>query len=284
LPAVEGLAKLARRIFEPLGLPPVMNDNYARLLIMTMPGVDPVDYGYLPYLLFAVVYAAHLPLMAVVGPAALIAGLILSGVAASAPLLAPQLMLRSMASQASSRLTGFTAILAILSTIGGSIDTVFEKAEELEPSKVLKTLARRITYYIRVLGLGAVEALRRAGELAPLHRVRVILDGVARSIETRGTASEHLMREYEHLIEEKIARMERIFSSLTYMLEAYIIMVVMGPVIILLMVILSAAMGIKLVAIPTDVLLALSVYAYVPFASLGLIIVIDSMRKEVEVI
>jgi len=119
--------------------------------------------------------------------------------------------------------------------------------------------------------------------ISPSRRLARILEGLSSSIRTLGDPTRFLVGEFVSLIEEKASKVEKALTSLIYILEGFIITVVLGPVIVVLISVLGGMMGIPL-GLPAEDILVFTLVFLVPISILVTLIISDSIASEVEAI
>ena len=278
------LVEISKTIFERLGLPPLSNAPLELAVYRVLPGIKPSDYGYLPYLIILITATLSLPLaFLLLGLPGLGISMLIAMISGALTIVYPHAKASSDASTIDRHLASNVGFLAILSATGKNIVAALETIYRVERVEPIKKLILRGLYYSKVLGRDIISTLNYMAFISPSHRLARILEGLSSSIRTLGDPTRFLVGEFERLIEEKAAKVEKALTNLIYVLESFVIMIVIGPVIVVLISVLGGAMGISL-GLPAEDILVLTLVLFVPISILIMLIISDSIAGEVEAI
>lgn len=278
------LVEISKNLFARLGLPPFLNTSLELAVYRALPGIKPLDYGYLPYLVMLIVATLLVPLafsllgllgLAISVPVAMIGGALV--------IVYPYVKASSDASAIDKFLVSYVGLLAVLSATGKNMIASLETVYRIEENKPVKKLVLRGLYYSKVLGKDVVSTLNYMALISPSRRLARILEGLSSSIRTLGDPTRFLIGEFVSLIEEKASKVEKALTSLIYILEGFIIMVILGPVIVVLISVLGGMMGISL-GLPAEDILVFTLVFLVPISILATLIISDSIASEVEAV
>jgi len=278
------LVEISKAIFRRLGLPPISNTPLELTVYRVLPGIKPSDYGYLPYLIMLITATLSLPLtLLLLGPLGLGISLLVVMLSGALAIVYPYAKASSDASTIDKHLVSSIGFLAILSATGKNVITALETVYKVERVEPIKKLVLRGLYYSKVLGKDIVSTLNYMALISPSRRLARILEGLSSSIRTLGDPTRFLVSEFESLIEEKASKVEKALTSLIYILEGFIIMVIIGPVIVVLVSVLGGMMGISL-GLPAEDILVFTLVFLVPISMLVTLVISDSIASEVEAV
>jgi len=284
LATLKTLVGISKSIFRRLGLPPLSNTPLELAVYRVLPGIKPSDYGYLPYLIMLIVAILSLPLsLLLLGLLGLGVSMLIVMLSGALAIVYPYMKASSDASTIDKYLTSSIGFLAILSATGKNVVTALEIIYRVERVEPIRRLVLRGLYYSKVLGRDIVSTLNYMAFISPSRRLARILEGLSSSIRTLGDPTKFLVSEFESLIEEKASKVEKALTSLIYILEGFIIMVIIGPVIVVLVSVLGGMMGISL-GLPAEDMLVLTLVFLVPISMLVTLIISDSIASEVEAV
>ncbi len=279
---MEKLANVSRKVFGKLHLPPLVSRELELAVRKSWPTMDPHEYGYIPYFTATIAFLAVMPLIFVFGR---LIGLLIAFMAALAgfltPILIPFMRVSSAASQIDARLAGLTGFLSIVAHSVPLVDElVYLAARGEPPGSPLRRVLAYVLYRIRVLGEPPVQALLEAAEVSPSMHLATLLRGIARTLETLGDVPGYLEREFESLLAEKARRVERTLAPLTYMVEIYILLVMLSPLIFFLIAFVGTALGAQ--GIDPRLMLLFFMVVFVPVGTLVLGTMTGRALEEVE--
>jgi len=280
LTALEVLVEISKSLFSRLGLPPLSNTSLELAVYRALPGIRSSDYGYFPYLVMLVILILSIPpAFASLGLLGLAISILVSMIGGALAIIYPYVKVNSDANAIDKFLVSYIGFLAILSATGKNMVSALETIYRIERLKPLRKLILRGLYYSKVLGRDVTSTPL----ISPSRRLARILEGLSSSIKTLGDPTKFLISEFEGLIEEKASKMEKALTSLIYVLEGFIVMVIVGPVIIVLISVLAGMMGISL-GLPAENILVLTLVFIVPISILVALAISDSIASEVEAV
>ena len=278
------LVEISKNLFARLGLPPFLNASLELAVYRALPGIKPLDYGYLPYLVMLIVATLLVPLaFSLLGLLGLGISILVAMIGGALVIMYPYMKASSDASAIDKFLVSYVGLLAVLSATGKNMIASLETVYRIEENKPVKKLVLRGLYYSKVLGKDVVSTLNYMALISPSRRLARILEGLSSSIRTLGDPTRFLVGEFVSLIEEKASKVEKALTSLIYILEGFIITVVLGPVIVVLISVLGGMMGIPL-GLPAEDILVFTLVFLVPISILVTLIISDSIASEVEAI
>jgi len=284
LSALKTLVKISKNLFARLGLPPFSNVSLELAVYRALPGIKPSDYGYLPYLVMLIIAAPLVPLaFTLLGLLGLGISILVAMIGGALVIMYPYVKVNNDASTIDKFLVSYIGFLAILSATGKNMVTSLEAIYRIEENKSVKKLVLRGLYYSKVLGKDAVSTLNYMALISPSRRLTRILEGLSSSIKTLGDPTRFLIGEFVNLVEEKASKVERALTSLIYILEGFIIMVILGPVIVVLISVLGSMMGVQL-GLPAEDMLVLTLVFLVPISICITLIISDSIASEAEAV
>ena len=282
--ALEVLVEISKSLFSRLGLPPLSNTSLELAVYRALPGIRSSDYGYFPYLVMLVILILSIPpAFASLGLLGLAISILVSMIGGALAIIYPYIKVNSDANAIDKFLVSYIGFLAILSATGKNMVSALETIYRIERLKPLRKLILRGLYYSKVLGRDVTSTLNYMALISPSRRLARILEGLSSSIKTLGDPTKFLISEFEGLIEEKASKMEKALTSLIYVLEGFIVMVIVGPVIIVLISVLAGMMGISL-GLPAENILVLTLVFVVPISIFVALVISDSIASEVEAI
>lgn len=278
------LVEISKNLFARLGLPPFLNTSLELAVYRALPGIKPLDYGYLPYLVMLIVAILLVPLaFSLLGLLGLAISMLVAMIGGALVIVYPYVKASSDASAIDKFLVSYVGLLAVLSATGKNMIASLETVYRIEENKPVKKLVLRGLYYSKVLGKDVVSTLNYMALISPSRRLARILEGLSSSIRTLGDPTRFLIGEFVSLIEEKASKVEKALTSLIYILEGFIIMVILGPVIVVLISVLGGMMGIPL-GLPAEDILVFTLVFLVPISILATLIISDSIASEVEAV
>ena len=282
--ALKTLVEISKNLFARLGLPPFSNVSLELAVYRALPGIKPLDYGYLPYLAMLIIITLLAPpAFALLGLLGLGISILVAMIGGALVIVYPYVKASSDASAIDKFLVSCIGFLAILSATGKNMIASLETVYRIEENKPVKKLVLRGLYYSKVLGKDVVSTLNYMALISPSRRLARILEGLSSSIRTLGDPTRFLIGEFVNLIEEKASKVEKALTSLIYILEGFIIMVILGPVIVVLISVLGGMMGISL-GLPAEDILVFTLVFLVPISILATLIISDSIASEVEAV
>jgi len=284
LTTLKTLVEISKNLFARLGLPPFLNASLELAVYRALPGIKPLDYGYLPYLVMLIIATLLVPLaFSLLGLLGLGISILVAMIGGALVIMYPYMKASSDASAIDKFLVSYVGLLAVLSATGKNMIASLETVYRIEENKPVKKLVLRGLYYSKVLGKDVVSTLNYMALISPSRRLARILEGLSSSIRTLGDPTRFLIGEFVSLIEEKASKVEKALTSLIYILEGFIIMVILGPVIVVLISVLGGMMGISL-GLPAEDILVFTLVFLVPISILATLIISDSIASEVEAV
>lgn len=208
-------------------------------------------------------------------------GIITSGLVIVIMLVYPFHRLTSDSRVINSKLLDIVIFMTAIAQADPNIDHIMNvMAESIE----IKPFKRMFIQFIRnknMLGMDSITALREIRKISPSTTFALLLDGLANVALTSGNIKDYLISESHRLLGEKRDRLKRLTSTLSFLSETYISLMVVLPVILIIILAFMSILGGTVAGLPPSLLIGLLTFVFIPFSSIALIIIIDTILSEV---
>jgi len=193
----------------------------------------------------------------------------------------PLLMMKNRASSIDATLTYTLAFMAALAAGGLSVIDIFSELLEVEENRDIKEEAAAFLKDTTLGGLDVSTALERAAKRSPSRMLERIFEGIRQTIITSGNLTGFLEFIVERLIDEKRRMLLELSNALGLLSEAYITLMVAGPVIFAIILGLASMLGGGIMGLDPILLLIFFTFILLPLSSLGILVLIDSWLSRV---
>lgn len=165
--------------------------------------------------------------------------------------------------------------MAALSAGGLPIEKIMERVSEVEESEALRMIAGKFMADVRLFGFDVPSALRDAARRSPSEVMEKLLEGLRNVIQTSGDLKGLLTYEVNRMLERRRERLKRMMSTLIYLGELYVSLLVVAPILFILILTVLSVIGGNPLGIPPQVQLNLLVFIGIPTMAAGFTIILD---------
>lgn len=180
-----------------------------------------------------------------------------------------------------SKLLDTIIFMASLAQADSNVDHIMNTIAETIEIKQFKRIFYQYIKCRNMLGMDSVTALKEARKMSPSQTLASILDGLSSIALTSGNLKDFLVSESYRLLEDKRNRLKKLIGNLSLLSEAYISLMVVMPTILIIILSFISILGGSIGGLPSEILIGLLIFVFVPFSSLGLMIIIDMFLSEV---
>jgi len=171
--------------------------------------------------------------------------------------------------------------MAVLAASGMPIERIMARLVDIEGDTPIRRLAKRFTTNVRVFGYDVLSALNDISERSPSETLSNIIYGIRTTIYTSGELESILSYEVDRQIQKKREDLKKMLSSLVYIGELYVTMMVVGPVLFILMLTILSVIGGGFGGSPV-LQLNLITFFGIPIMASAFILLLDMMFGEEE--
>jgi len=202
-------------------------------------------------------------------------------VALGAFLAAPIYRSRRWRGQIEGALPHMVNYMETLASAGLPPEHIFERVAEANINPAVTRFARMVVAYVRLFGMDIVSALRRALEASPSVGLSRLVAGMMGVISTSGDLRSYLAFEGEALLRAQRDRLRRLVSSLGFIAEVYVGLVMVGPVIFVIMSVVLDMLGGTIMGLSPSALTMAFIFTGVPLLFAAFLLLLDSMLARV---
>ncbi|KYH37909.1 MAG: hypothetical protein AYL28_004870 [Candidatus Bathyarchaeota archaeon B23] len=167
--------------------------------------------------------------------------------------------------------------MAALSAGGLPIERIMERISEVEESEALRLIAGKFIADVRVFGFDVPTALRDVARRSPSELMEKLLEGVRNVVQTSGDLRGLLTYEVRRMLGRKREKLKRMMSTLVYLGELYVSLLVVAPILFILILTVLSVIGGNPLGIPPQIQLNLLVFVGIPTMAAGFTIVLDAI-------
>lgn len=171
--------------------------------------------------------------------------------------------------------------MTVLAATGMSIERIMARMADIERGTPIGRLAKKFTTNTRMFGQDVLTALKDISKRSPSSTFSKILYSIRTTIYTSGDLRSILSYEMGRQIQQKMEDLEKMLSSLTYIGELYVVMMVVGPILFILMLTILSVMGGGFGGSPV-LQLNLITFFGIPFMGAVFILLLDMILGEGE--
>ncbi|MFW6117288.1 MAG: type II secretion system F family protein [Thermoproteota archaeon] len=142
-----------------------------------------------------------------------------------------------------SRLAYSLSYMTVLSATGMPIERIMARLSDIEEGTPIGRLAKQFTTNTRVFGYDVLSALKDIAERSPSKTFTTILYSLRNTIFTSGDLKSIFSYEVDRQIQKKMEGLSKMLSSLTYVGELYVVMMVVAPILFILMLTILSTIG-----------------------------------------
>lgn len=165
--------------------------------------------------------------------------------------------------------------MAALSAGGLPVERIMERVSEVEESEALRMIASKFMADVRLFGFDVPSALRDAALRSPSDMMTKLLEGLRNVIQTSGDLRGLLTYEVGRILERRREKLKRMMSTLVYLGELYVSLLVVAPILFILILTVLSVIGGNPLGIPPQVQLNLLVFVGIPTMAAGFTIILD---------
>ncbi|MFP3951681.1 MAG: type II secretion system F family protein [Candidatus Bathyarchaeia archaeon] len=133
--------------------------------------------------------------------------------------------------------------MAVLAASGMPIERIMARLADIEGDTPIGRLAKKFTTNVRVFGYNVLTALKDISEKSPSDTFSKIIYGIRTTIYTSGELESLLSYEVDRQIQKKREDLKMMLSSLVYIGELYVTLMVVGPILFILMLTILSVIG-----------------------------------------
>lgn len=208
-------------------------------------------------------------------------GIITSGFVIVIMLVYPFHRLTSDSRVINSKLLDVVIFMTAIAQADPNIDHIMNVMAESIEVKPFKRIFLQFMRNKNMLGMDSITALKEIRKTSPSIMLALLLDGLANVALTSGNIKDYLISESRRLLGEKRDRLKRLTNTLSFLSETYISLMVVLPVILIIILAFMSILGGTVAGLPPSLLIGLLTFVFIPFSSISLIIIIDTILSEV---
>ncbi|NIM44756.1 MAG: hypothetical protein GTN80_09125 [Nitrososphaeria archaeon] len=163
----------------------------------------------------------------------------------------------------------------VLASAGLSLERLLERISEIIPNKPTANLLQRVVRNVRMFGHDIAAAIEEAVEHTASRSASKLLVSMLTAAQSSGELKSYLVFEAKQLFLDKKENLERTVTSLTYIGELYIAVLIVGPIVLILMIALLSSIGGTMLGLTPVQQMNLIVFIGLPFLAIIFIILID---------
>jgi flagellar protein FlaJ len=165
--------------------------------------------------------------------------------------------------------------MAVLSSSGMPIEKILERVSDVEDNPPLTRLTVKFLTEISLLGIDVHTALRDVADMSPSRRLAKQLESIRTTIMTSGDLKTLLTYEVERQLQKKKEKLKNTLTTLVYVGELYVTLMVVTPVLFILMITIMSIMGGQSFGGSAAAQLNLIVFIGIPIMASAFILLLD---------
>ncbi|RLF18341.1 MAG: hypothetical protein DRJ68_06895 [Thermoprotei archaeon] len=193
----------------------------------------------------------------------------------------PSLKSKSLAHRINLTLPYVVEYMAALAAGGASIETLLKRIAEVEKEKALKGIFGFALKNMKLFNMDPVLSLLEAAKRSPSAHLRNLLQGLATVIASSGDIASYLSEFAKSLVDLRRNSLRRVLTSMGYITEVYVALVVVGPAILITMMLIVTLLGYSLFGFDPTLLTMLMTFLGIPFLSALMLIIMDRTLSSV---
>ena len=165
--------------------------------------------------------------------------------------------------------------MTVLSASGLGIETIMERVAEVEDNESIRQLATKFVLNMKLFGMDITSSLMDVAHRSSSEVLKYVIESITNNIQTSGELKNLFKFEVERQMRVKRENLKKILSTMTYMGELYVALLVVGPILFILIITILSILGGG--ASSGSVLqLNLITFIGVPILATGFIILLDT--------
>ena len=191
--------------------------------------------------------ALHIYVLQITGPQMLVAGVVMT---VTVTLLATLLVLFYPLTRKSentkkieSGLLYSLGYMTVLSASGLGIETIMERVAEVEDNESIRQLAAKFVLNMKLFGMDITSSLFDVANRSSSSALKYVLESITNNIQTSGELKSLFKFEVERQMQAKRESLKKMLSSMTYMGELYVALLVVGPILFILIITILSILG-----------------------------------------
>jgi archaellum biogenesis protein FlaJ (TadC family) len=165
--------------------------------------------------------------------------------------------------------------MAVLASSGMPIERILEAVAEVEDNPPLTRLTRKFLTNIKLLGVDVHTALREIADKSPSRSLSRKLEAIRTTVMTSGDLKTLLSYEVERQLSKKKEKLRNTLTTLVYVGELYVTLLVVTPVLFILMITIMSLMASASFGEASALQLNLIVFFGIPVMATSFIIFLD---------
>jgi archaellum biogenesis protein FlaJ (TadC family) len=165
--------------------------------------------------------------------------------------------------------------MAVLASSGMPIERIIETVAEVEDNPPLTRLTRKFLTNIKLLGVDVHTALREIADKSPSRSLSRKLEAIRTTVMTSGDLKGLLSYEVERQLAKKKEKLRNTLTTLVYVGEMYVTLMVVTPVLFILMITIMSLMASSSFGAASALQLNLIVFFGIPVMATAFIIFLD---------
>lgn len=171
--------------------------------------------------------------------------------------------------------------MAALASAGITIEVLIRRIVEIEREKAIKNVFSLVLRQMMIFNVDPNKALYEAASRSPSIRLKALLEGFSTVISSSGDIAGYLAEYSKSLIEFKRSVLRRVLTSIGYISEIYVALVVVGPMIIITILIVVAMLGQQLFGADPMLVTMLTIFVLIPVLAAVVLLLMDRTLSSV---
>lgn len=163
--------------------------------------------------------------------------------------------------------------MSALASSGIAIERIIRSMLESPLAPAVTPEIRMIVRDIDLLGMDTLTALRDVAEKTPSKHFADFLRGLAETVKSGGDISDYLKKSGRWLIRQRMIKFREKLEKISLLSEFFVTLAIAAPLFVVLLIPLMSILGeIPLGPIPSQMILPLTLFGFVPIASLAILV------------
>ena len=193
----------------------------------------------------------------------------------------PSIRAKSLAFKIDRILPYTVEYMAALATGGVSIEALLKRVAEVEDEPAIKNVFNYALKQMRLFNVDPATSLLDAAKRSPSMHLRTLLEGLSTVISSSGEISGYLSDFARKLVELRRNTLRRILTSMGYISEIYVAIVVVGPAILITILLVISMLGYSLFGLDPAMITMLTTFIGIPILAAVVLIMMDKTLSSV---
>ncbi|MDH5482787.1 MAG: type II secretion system F family protein [Candidatus Bathyarchaeota archaeon] len=169
-----------------------------------------------------------------------------------------------------------TGYMAILSSAGVSPEKIFFSLSNLDVPLAASYEAKNVFRNVNLFGLDIISALEKASSQTPSERFSEMLEGLISTVHSGSNLAAYLREKSRQSMKLKRINLKKFSDTLSMLSEFYVALLLTGPLLLVIMLTVTAMLGGGSGILSPDLLLSLLTYLGIPIGAIVFLIILDA--------